>query len=376
MTSEFSDLIGRIYDTALDLTLWPEVLADTARFLPGHSAALYVKDAASKSGGLHYDDGVIDAHYKQMYFDAYIKFDPVNCGHFFADVEVPMATADIVPYDEFVETRFYREWAQPQGLVDCLNVVIDESLTSSAIFGIFRNEQQGVIDDTARQRMRLIVPHIKRAVLIGRAIDYKTAQADTLAEALDSLSSSIFLVGEGGRLVQANAAGHVMLAEGAILRAKGGRLNAIDAAADKVLRDAFKRAEDGDAGLGTRAIAVTLVAADSISYLAHVLPLTSGARRKAGAGYSAVAAVFVRCVQLEGPAMPEVIGKLYDLTPSELRVLLAVYDTAGVSDIAATLGISEATAKTHLGKLFTKTGTKRQADLVKLVAGFAATQRA
>ena len=34
------------------------------------------------------------------------------------------------------------------------------------------------------------------------------------------------------------------------------------------------------------------------------------------------------------------------------------------------LGVAEATVKTHLGHLYAKTGTGRQADLVKLVAGF------
>jgi DNA-binding CsgD family transcriptional regulator len=38
---------------------------------------------------------------------------------------------------------------------------------------------------------------------------------------------------------------------------------------------------------------------------------------------------------------------------------------------ADALGISQATVKTHLHRLFRKTGTARQADLVRLVAEFA-----
>jgi DNA-binding CsgD family transcriptional regulator len=87
-------------------------------------------------------------------------------------------------------------------------------------------------------------------------------------------------------------------------------------------------------------------------------------------GGSAVAAIFVRSAELDTPAAPEVIAKLYGLTPSELRVLLAVFESGGVPNVAEALGISEATAKTHLRRLFEKTGTGRQADLVKLVAGF------
>ena len=101
-----------------------------------------------------------------------------------------------------------------------------------------------------------------------------------------------------------------------------------------------------------------------------MLPLTSGARRRAGTSYAAVAALFVHKAALEIPSPPEAIAKTFKLTPSELRVLLAIVEVGGVPETAAALGIGEATVKTHLLRLFAKTGTGRQAELVKLVAGF------
>jgi DNA-binding CsgD family transcriptional regulator len=49
---------------------------------------------------------------------------------------------------------------------------------------------------------------------------------------------------------------------------------------------------------------------------------------------------------------------------------MAIVEVGGVPEVAPVLGISETTVKTHLGRLFEKTRTKRQADLVKLVAAF------
>jgi DNA-binding CsgD family transcriptional regulator len=65
-----------------------------------------------------------------------------------------------------------------------------------------------------------------------------------------------------------------------------------------------------------------------------------------------------------------VISRTYKLTPSEMRVLMMIVQIGGVPEIAPVLGIAEATAKTHLQRVFEKTGAKRQADLVKLVAGY------
>jgi DNA-binding CsgD family transcriptional regulator len=115
---------------------------------------------------------------------------------------------------------------------------------------------------------------------------------------------------------------------------------------------------------------VPLITRDGARYVAHVLSLMSGERRDAGIGPAAVAAIFVRKAELDAPNAPEVIARSYQLTPTELRVLLAIVEIGGVPETAEALGIGEATVKTHLHRLFHKTGAKRQADLVKLVAGF------
>jgi len=49
---------------------------------------------------------------------------------------------------------------------------------------------------------------------------------------------------------------------------------------------------------------------------------------------------------------------------------VAIVQIGGVPEVAPVLGISEPTVKTHLQRVFEKTGTNRQADLIKLVAGY------
>jgi DNA-binding CsgD family transcriptional regulator len=51
-------------------------------------------------------------------------------------------------------------------------------------------------------------------------------------------------------------------------------------------------------------------------------------------------------------------------------VLLTIVEVGGVPETSAALGIAESTVKTHLHRVFDKTGARRQADLVKLAAGF------
>ena len=373
MTQEaevLSCLIGQVYDAALDRALWPSVLTKSFEFVGGSGAALFSRDKTAPRGNVVYDVG-IDPYYRQLYCQKYIALDPSTTRYYFAEIEQPVGTADVIPYDEFLETRFYREWVRPQELIDFASTVLDKSGTSAAKFVVFRHERNGVVDDETRRRMRLIVPHIRRAALIGRMFDLGTAEAATFADTLDGLNAGICLVDAGGRIVHANAAGHEILATGNVLRAVGGRLVACDAQIDRTLRDVFVAAGQGNAALGSKGISVPLSSSPADLWLAHVLPLTSGIRRNAGMTYSAVAALFIRKAVLEVPSAIETISKLYKLTPSELRVLATLSEAGGVSLVATALGISEATVKTHLQHLFAKTGTTRQTELVKLVAAHA-----
>jgi DNA-binding CsgD family transcriptional regulator len=364
-----NNLIAAIYDAALDPERWPGVLARTAEFVGGSAAALFSKDTAASDFNLYHQAGT-DPYYVQLYFDKYVSLDPTTTGQFFAEVEQPVATADLMPYDQFVETQFYREWVKPQGLVDCVNAVLEKSLTGMAMVCVFRHERNGVVDDEARRRMRLIVPHIRRSVLIGRLFDLKRAEAASFSDLLDGLSAGMVLVDARGAIMHANRTGRAFLDDGHLVYEIGGRLAANDVRVDRSLREIFAAAHLGDAELGGKGIALPLKARDGENYVAHVLPLTSGARRRGGGLYSAAAAVFIRKAALEMPSPSEVIAKTYSLTPTELRVLHAIVDIGGVPEVSAALGVAVTTVKTHLGRLFDKTGTRRQAELVKLAAGF------
>jgi DNA-binding CsgD family transcriptional regulator len=222
--------------------------------------------------------------------------------------------------------------------------------------------------------MRLIVPHVRRAVLIGNVMDLNRADAAAFADTLSGLAAAVFLVDENARIVLANTSGQIMLEQGEILRQKDLVLTTVNPRTGTTLPEIIALARDGDAALGIKGIALPLSSPPE-PWLAHILPLTSGMRRDAGIAYSAVAAVFVHKASLETPSSMETMSKLYRLTPSELRVLAAMSEVGAISAVAQVVGISEATVKTHLQRLFGKTGTNRQADLIKLVAAHASPLR-
>jgi len=55
------------------------------------------------------------------------------------------------------------------------------------------------------------------------------------------------------------------------------------------------------------------------------------------------------------------------LTPAEAAVAVEVLEADGLQAAAGRLGISLATARTHLAHVFDKTRTRRQSELVRLL---------
>jgi DNA-binding CsgD family transcriptional regulator len=356
---QLSALIGRIYDAAVDSTLWSDVLTGITEFVGGQTAGLSSNPLARVG---------IDSRSVQSYLEAHACADLPSTPPLF-DVEEIVNSADLVPDDELLQRDFGQGPAEPRGFVDASNAVLKKSATCRAHFKVIRNRTRGMVDAEMHRRLNLIVPHMRRAMVIGKVISLRQAEAAAFIDVTDRLGVGIFLLDANVRIVHVNAGGRALLHAGDLLRRIGGRLVIADAPTDRILRETSAAAGNADHGFGIAATAVPLVGSCGERYVGRLLPLT-GCRRYSRVKYDAVVALLVRKATFGMPVQPAVIAKAYKLTPTELRVLLAIVEVGGVPEVATVLGIAETTVKTHLGRLFDKTGARRQADLVKLVAGF------
>jgi DNA-binding CsgD family transcriptional regulator len=225
---------------------------------------------------------------------------------------------------------------------------------------VARPEERNTSEPSALQRSRLIAQHLNRASSIER----ECAKAAALEDLFNHFRSAIFLLAPTAGILHANAAGRRMLAQGSVLRSASGRLAATETDAARALQNPVEAAiaKPGPDPLGS---AFTLRGRDGQRYVGQVLPLSATARRQ-----EVSAIVLVSKVAFEPPPIGQAIAETFDLTATEVRVLLASVEWSGVAEVAAALGVGRATVKTHLHRLFRKTGTSCQAELVKLVAGF------
>ncbi|EJN12261.1 response regulator containing a CheY-like receiver domain and an HTH DNA-binding domain [Bradyrhizobium sp. YR681] len=366
--NRFSSLVGEIYDAAANPALRSAALEQVSNFVGGCAATILSRDAAGLSIEIHQHFGT-DPRFRQLYRDRYVELDPLLERHLDPAAEQTVGVTDIMPHSDFVATSFYREWVEPQGAIDLATVTLERSNVRTTILQVLRHRSRGTVDEVMRERMRLLAPHIQRSRVMGRQLRARTHTVDDLTDVLDGLSTAICLLDTEGRVVHANAACRLLFADANLLAMVGDRIVARNTQTDKIFRNLFEMTADAAIhSTGRRQIELA-TSADGQHYLLHAFALK---RERDQPRDIAATVLFVQRAAMVSSLVPDAIGAAFKLTPSELRVLMAIVEIGGVPDIAAKLGIAETTVKTHLGRLFEKTGAGRQADLVKIAAGFAA----
>ncbi|MBR0816432.1 LuxR C-terminal-related transcriptional regulator [Bradyrhizobium liaoningense] len=366
--NRFSSLVGEIYDAAVDPALRSGALEQVSHFVGGCAATILSRDAARLSIEIHQHFGT-ESRFRQLYRDRYVEQDPLLDRHLALAAEQTIGVTDVMPHADFVATSFYREWVEPQGAIDLATVSLERSDARTTVLQVLRHRSRGTVDEAMRERMRLLAPHIQRSRIMGRQIRARSHAVDDLADVLDSLSTAICLLDADGRVVHANAACRQLFVDANLLAMVGDRIVARNTQADRLFRGLLEIAADGEAHpTGRRGIELA-TSADGQHYLVHALPLK---RDRSLPRDVAATVLLVQKAAMVPSLVPDAIAAAFRLTPSELRVLMAIVEVGGVPDIAVKLGIAETTVKTHLGRVFEKTGAGRQADLVKIAAGFTA----
>ena len=123
--------------------------------------------------------------------------------------------------------------------------------------------------------------------------------------------------------------------------------------------------------MGLRGMNVPAPQLNGAACVIHVLPLRHGDIRQA-AGRRAVAALFVTPTGRTAQVPTDALAHLYDFTPTEAQIFELICQGLKQEEISSELGIARSTVKTHLLRVFKKTGCDRQVDLVKLAGRLSA----
>ncbi len=353
-------LIGAIYECVIDPTGWPAVLARICAAVGGAAAWIAVHYPGQIRSIYEIEVGT-DPEQQQRLRTLYVAASPfIGAVHYVARADI-LSVADAVDYDEFQAGRFYREWAEPQGWHDFILGVLAREADRFTWLGICMAER---VQPEHKARVAGLLPHVERAVRISDLLKLRTDQAADLAAMAEGLATGMILVDGAAEVRGVNAAARQLISSHPELGLVNGRLRLPADAAGTAIRAAIQACAEARQEASGATVLIEDEAGEGL--LVHVMPLTPPQDGRSGA---AVAALFLTDPAAPGRAPVDAFVTRYGLTPSETRVLVALLEGKNPRAIAAAQGVAMPTVRTHLRRIYEKTGAAGQADVVRLVAG-------
>ncbi|WP_201833957.1 helix-turn-helix transcriptional regulator [Microvirga zambiensis] len=360
-----SELIGAIYDCALDPGRWEPTLAEVADTFDCAVVSLTLNDLhknrflINKAAGWQPD-------LLQLKSERHVGEINARLTEWLtlqSSIDEMFVTSHHLG-DDYVRTSAYaEECLKPQGIVDIMHMFLMHTHRQFAEIGLGRHESQGIITEREIELGRLLLPHLRKAVTISDILDVRSIERAHMAEALDALRCGVVLTDARGGILHANRSAERMMGQGSPIRSVRRVLAASASSASRDLRRAIHVAARHEARPGETSAAIRLTDTDQPPAYAHVLPMATGELRTR-LQPNAVAAIFI--------GVPDehngigLLARAFNLTAAEIRIMESLMAGHTLAETARHFGIARSTAKTHLDHIFAKTGVSRQTELVRL----------
>lgn len=367
--ARLSDLVGLIYDCAIDPERWPIAMEAIRIELGFHNATLDLIDLPS-AAALTSITCNIPSHYLAMMADAGPDIIEQWGGEALVQslpLDRPAVLSHVNPaFDLATATNpYYLTFAKPQGIIDVLSIGLARDARAIGTVSFGRHVSAGPIGEREVAIARLLVPHLQRAATINRILEGAVLAQATFAATLDTLTVPVFLVDAALGVVHANPAARTVADRGDMVRIARGRLQTGATGASNALEAAVVQAARNESELERRGLGIPVSRLDGGRGALHVLPLCCGNRHN---DRGAVAAVFVASIDTPFVAPTEMAAALFGLTPAETRLFEHLVTGHTQATAAVALGVERSTVKSHLLQIYDKVGVRRQSDLVRVAA--------
>lgn len=222
-----------------------------------------------------------------------------------------------------------------------------------------RYKHDGTFDETLLSALNELRPHFARAGLIAARLGL--ARAEATVSAMRTMGLPAAVLSASGNVLTTNSLFEAMAAT--FLPSSHGALAISDADANQLLQKIFV-VNPSRSELIVRSIPVAAQPGRG-ALVVHVIPLRRAAHEIFSGGDLLVVATSLRAT--EAVPSPSILMGLFDLTPAEVKLATALASGRSVQQAAIDAVITVSSARTYLDRIFRKTGTHQQSQLVALL---------
>jgi len=338
--------VESIYDAAADERLFPDLLRQIGDHFDAQAGFLGWMGGSS-SAGFQAEYGN-DPAYLKSYVETYAPLDILRPALMETPEGEPRPAYPLLQSPEVQASRFYREYIAPQRIVDNLATNLIKRDDMFATIAILRTGEVAPFSVEDIAAMRALVPHLRRAVILS---SHRIRQADLMAayrEVAQGARDGLVLLGDAGEILDLGPEIERMTGFASIEAAR---------------RSAFAKALARAAEAGTPLLREFSFGRRKARLLLASQPLSRNRYGDVSEGRGAAHAVSVTEVDRRWGFAYGAMAEAHGLTAGEAKILedvLAHGEMIGTSD---RLGIARATTRSHLHKIYAKTGTSGFPDL-------------
>ena len=224
---------------------------------------------------------------------------------------------------------------------------------------LYRADRQGEFDAAAISRFKALLPHLQRATQLRARLACADHHYTDFRSALDALDRAAILVDRESRVTFANRAAEELFKGKDLFVSPNQHLSASNPAQTQLLRRTIAECLASGGGNGGASMAIHRTGGRPLTVIVSRSPPVRS--------IFDVAAALVLIDQPDRLSRPELLRQGHGLTRAEARLAIALLDGRRLREAADDFGVSFATARTHLARIFQKTGVSSQAQLVCLL---------
>lgn len=274
---------------------------------------------------------------------------------------------DLMTDAEWRRTPYYQHWCAPVDVFHVMGVDISTPDSGKLRFRITRGEAAPRFSALDRARCEALLPHLRRALHIHNLLDRSESLGSLYSQAIGRLSVGTLVLDETGKVLEQNLIARELLAANDGLKLVGGRLEASypsdNRELQQLIRNAFAR-HSGDPLAVASAMSVSRPSGQ-VSLGVVVEPVRSQEWAEGKGQPSAV--VYIRDAAGKSLASTAAAKQLFNLTPAETALAMELANGLSLEEAAEALNIRRNTARAHLRSIFSKTGVRRQTELVRIM---------
>ncbi len=356
----FDRLVGEIYEGALEPKLMARALTSFRTLYDANYVTLILRVPDQPDVGLMIISGDIEGAGEI----GYMTYPQTNTPFANQPPDQVFTVDDILTPEQWERSAYFKMFCNQQDVYHVMGADISTPDGGKLRFRVTRPKRAPNFSPAERALCGMLLPHLRRAMQVHNLLDRSESLSELYSQAISRLSVATLVLDESGSVLRVNPVAQEILGSGDGLKLVGGRLEATYPSDNRELQRLIRAAFSADAPKGAEAMSVTRPSGlVNLGLVVESIPSLDWADERG----KPAALVYIRDAASKSLASEVVTKQLFNLTRAETALAMELANGLSLEEAAEELNIRRNTARAHLRSIFSKTGVRRQTELVRIL---------